>query len=124
MEENTSEFICQLCNYKTTNNTNWFRHIETNKHKRNGNLLPKDCSLCDYKAKNHWNLKMHYASVHSSIEERKKYKYYCNMCDLVFFCKVYYDKHNNGIKHKNIQKAKEYQNEIILKYKNEIVQII
>jgi hypothetical protein len=109
MENNIEEFYCHLCNYKTKNITNWFRHNETKKHKRNGNLLPKDCSLCDYKALNHWNLKMHYASVHSSREERQNYKYYCNTCDLVFFCEAYYNKHNDGIRHKNMLKAIEYQ---------------
>jgi hypothetical protein len=108
-----------LCDYRTKVITNWFRHNETKKHKRNGNLLPKDCSLCDYKATNHWNLKMHYASVHSSREERQNYKYYCNTCDLVFFCEAYYNKHNDGIRHKNMLKAIEYQLKINGIVKNE-----
>jgi hypothetical protein len=119
MENNIEEFYCHLCNFRTKNITNWFRHNETNKHKRNGNLLPKDCSLCDYKATNHWNLKMHHASVHSTLEERQNYKYYCNTCDLVFFCEAYYNKHNEGIRHKNILKAIELQLKINGIVKNE-----
>jgi hypothetical protein len=52
---------------------------------------------------------MHHASVHSTMEERQTYKYYCNTCDLVFFCEAYYNKHNEGIRHKNMLKAIEYQ---------------
>lgn len=123
MEENQNieQYNCPLCNYKTTNNAQWIRHNETKKHLRNGNLLPKKCSLCDYEALNHWNLKMHYASIHATIEEKKNHKYYCNTCDLVFFCKAYYDKHVNGLRHKNTLKALNYQvqvNEIAEKLNN------
>ena len=41
-------------------------------------------------------------SQHSTRDERAKNKYYCNICDTVFFCKLYMDKHTNGIKHKKI----------------------
>ena len=46
-------------------------------------------------------------------------KYYCNTCDLVFFCEAYYKKHNDGIRHKNILKAIELQLKINGIVKNE-----
>jgi hypothetical protein len=64
------------------------------------------------KQKNHWNLKMHHAAKHTTLEERKKYKYYCDTCDIVFFCEAYFIKHSNGIHHKNMIKALKYQSEI------------
>ena len=105
--------MCSVARYKVSLlivNIDWMQ---------DRNLLPKDCSLCDYKALNHWNLKMHYASVHSSREERQNYKYYCNTCDLVFFCEAYYKKHNEGIRHKNMLKAIELQLKINGIVKNE-----
>lgn len=39
---------------------------------------------------NHWNLKMHKLTQHSTLEERTKSKYYCNICDLVFFSQLYH----------------------------------
>lgn len=124
MDKEIIEFNCPLCNFTTTNKTNWFRHNETNKHKRKGTLLPKKCSICDFEAKNHWNLKMHHAAKHTTLEERKNYKYYCDTCDIVFFCEAYFIKHNNGIHHKNMIKAIIYQseiNKIVEEKKNDIV---
>ena len=40
-------------------------------------------------------------TVHSTMEERLKMKYYCNECDQVFFAPLYLDKHKTGIKHNN-----------------------
>jgi hypothetical protein len=48
---------------------------------------------------------MHVLKIHGTIEERSKQKYYCNVCDYVFFSKLYLDKHTNGIVHKNLVKA-------------------
>ena len=60
-----------------------------------------NCKNCDYIANNHWNLKMHYFSAHATKEERSKQKYYCEICDNVFFCEAYYKKHINGKRHIN-----------------------
>ncbi len=61
---------------------------------------PVKCDKCEYIGNNHWNLKLHILSQHSTIEERKKSKYYCASCDQVFFCKIYMERHNEGSKHK------------------------
>ena len=37
----------------------------------------------------------------STIEERKKQKYYCDVCDTVFFCKLYMETHMKEKKHTN-----------------------
>lgn len=34
MEQIKNELFCKSCNYKTTINTAWLKHIETEKHKR------------------------------------------------------------------------------------------
>lgn len=106
------EYFCEQCNYRTTHKAKYTLHLESNKHNRGGGLLPKKCSECDYEAFTHWNLKMHYAKVHSTKEEREKYKYYCPICDYVFFCSAYYKKHIEGIKHQ--QKVKDQHDEINL----------
>jgi hypothetical protein len=96
------KYNCEKCKYSTDTKLNWLYHLDSNKHKRGGKLLTDTCSECNYVATNHWNLKYHIASQHSTIEERKKQKYYCNICDTVFFCKLYMDKHNEGKKHKKM----------------------
>ena len=66
------------------------------------------CPHCDYIGANHWNLRMHYYSNHATKEERKQQKYYCEICDNVFFCSAYYNKHVNGKRHKNQLKTVEF----------------
>jgi len=48
---------------------------------------------------------MHKLKIHASVEERAKMKYYCKECDVVFFSKLYLDKHTDGKIHKNLIKA-------------------
>jgi hypothetical protein len=93
-------YNCESCDYHTNIKMNWALHLITDKHKRNGQKKPIKCDKCDYIGKNHWNLKLHILSQHSTIEERKKSKYYCTSCDQVFFCKIYMERHNEGSKHK------------------------
>ena len=50
--------------------------------------------------------------IHGSIEERKKQKYYCEICDVVFISKLFMDKHNSGKKHNNMLKSIQYVNDI------------
>ena len=82
------EIFCKLCNYKTTNRTYWLKHIESQKHLRNGEKKTTKCNLCDYESNTHWNIKVHKLQIHASSEERQKCKFYCNICDYVFFCKI------------------------------------
>jgi hypothetical protein len=93
-------YNCQECNYHTDIKMNWTVHLLTEKHKRNGLKKPISCDKCNYIGLNHWNLKLHKHSQHSTIEERKKSKYYCEYCDQIFICKIYMDRHNEGSKHK------------------------
>ena len=98
------KYICNVCNYYTNFPSEWLKHINTEKHKREGKHKEHKCTNCNYVSKTHWSLKLHILSQHSSKEERMKCKYYCNCCDQVFFCKQYYDTHMEGQKHKNISK--------------------
>ena len=108
------EFYCHLCDYRTSICTNWLKHVKTQKHLRNGKPKSSKCSLCDYETSSHWNLKLHILSQHSTIEEREKQKYYCEICDLVFFCSSYMNKHISGKIHKNKELCLKFQNEINL----------
>jgi len=107
MSELKEELFCKCCNYKTDRNYDWLKHIKSQKHLRNGEKKIKRCTLCEYETMTHWNLRMHTLTNHSTLEERVKEKYYCNLCDVVFFCKTYQDKHNTGKHHLTKLKVKE-----------------
>lgn len=96
---------CEPCNYTATRPSEWFIHIESEKHKRNGQAKTTVCDICNIIFKTHWIQKMHKLKIHATEEERAKMKYYCKECDLVFFSKLYLDKHINGKIHKNLVKA-------------------
>ena len=36
MTEETKEIYCKLCNYKTIRTNDWMKHINSQKHNRNG----------------------------------------------------------------------------------------
>ena len=63
------------------------------------------CENCNYTAKTNWNVKLHYLTNHSTIEERKTYKYYCEICDVVLLCEKYYVAHCESKKHKQLLEA-------------------
>jgi len=112
MEEVKKDFYCHLCEYKTSNCTNWLKHVKTQKHLRSGKPKISKCNMCNYESHSHWNVKLHVLSQHSTIEERMQQKYYCNTCDLVFFCSTYMNKHINGKIHKNRELCLKVQDEI------------
>jgi len=114
------EFYCYLCDYKTTISTDWLKHIKSKKHERSGQPKTTKCDLCDYSAASHWNIKQHMLTQHSTLEERKKCKYYCELCDIVFFCSAYKKKHDEGKRHKNYELCIKYQNELNERKKKEI----
>ena len=60
------------------------------------------CENCNYKANTNWNIKLHYLTNHSTMEERKTYKYYCEICDVVLLCEKYYVSHIESKKHKQL----------------------
>ena len=55
-----------------------------------GQKKSTSCDKCFYTSTSHWNIKIHNLYIHSTIEERKATKYYCETCDNVFLCSVYY----------------------------------
>ena len=116
-EEIKDEFYCYLCEYKTKKCSDWLKHQKTQKHLRNGKPKTTICSVCEFSTSTHWNLKLHVLSHHSTIEERRKYKHYCSVCDLVFFCSTYMNKHLNGKIHKNRELSQIIQKELDEKYK-------
>ena len=99
------DYFCEKCNFNATRPAEWLIHIETNKHKQDGKPKSKICNICNVEFKTHWINKMHQLKIHASVEERKKCKYYCSQCDLVFFSKLYLDKHSSGKIHTNLVKA-------------------
>lgn len=111
-EENKYKFNCIDCDYHTNRASFWLKHIECEKHKRKGKIKATICKFCNHQSLSHWNLKMHILSQHSTKEERTSSKFYCIICDQVFFCKLYLDNHNNGIKHKNMIKAIDALNQL------------
>ena len=106
MDDN-KELHCNLCNYKTKLTADWMKHIKSQKHQRNGEKKTTKCDICEYESNTHWNIKIHKLKIHSTPEERAKQKYYCSLCDVVFFCKAYQDKHLNGKVHMNKIKIQE-----------------
>ena len=74
--------------------------MNSKKHELGG--LPKstECDKCDYTCGSHWLLKRHLLTQHGTIDDRKKQKYYCDVCDYVFFTKLYLDNHLIGRNHK------------------------
>ena len=100
METNVYKYYCDTCNRGSNSNSDFLKHIKSKKHERGG-LKPKKCNICNYEYFNHWNLKQHILTQHSSIDERKKHRYYCEICDIVFFYKLYMEMHMKGKKHNN-----------------------
>jgi len=98
------KFTCSKCNYYTNKSSDFVKHHKTRKHLNNNNniIVVKEniCDICDIQFLNHWNYKIHMITNHASIEEKRKYKYYCEYCNIVLFCSLYYDKHISSKKHK------------------------
>ena len=92
---------CTCCDYKAKFQSEFNKHIKSQKHLRQGKKKDYKCESCDYTATTHWNLKMHMVLKHYTLEQKKELKYYCNMCDNITFSKLYYDNHINSTSHKN-----------------------
>ena len=115
--EDKKNFTCELCQFNTYKPSDWIKHIDTAKHKRNGAKKPRKCDICNMEFFSHWNLKYHNLTSHSTIEERQQQKYYCKDCDQVFFCSLYMDTHMNGRKHKTYVLALKLEDEFKNKLK-------
>ena len=99
--EETYKYSCDTRNYKTNVKASWKLHMISDKHMRNGEKKSTKCELCDYQTTSHWNVKLHMLTQHSTLEERKNHKYYCEICDTVFLRAVLLENHINGTKHAN-----------------------
>jgi hypothetical protein len=110
--ENQKKYYCDFCKYTTDFPSDWIKHCDTIKHQRLGKKISHKCQNCDYETKSKWNLKLHIMATHTTQEEKEKLKFYCKVCDQVFFCKLYSDKHNTGKKHSNKIKANELQEKV------------
>jgi hypothetical protein len=118
MSSTIKELFCECCNYKTNRNYDWIKHINSDKHQRNGEKKIHNCDQCEYTSSSTWNIKIHKLQIHATSEERSKQKYYCNLCDYVFFCKKYLDKHNIGKHHQTKLKIKLSLEELATKNNN------
>jgi len=109
-EKNGKYKICETCNFKTLSTSALIKHLETNKHKNKLNPISTKCKYCEYDGKNKWNLNLHMKSQHSNIEDKDNVKYYCKLCDTIFFSEKYLLKHNEGKKHNNNIKLNQLMN--------------
>jgi len=113
----TCKYSCESCNFKTNAKLSFQSHLLSEKHKRNGQN--RKCEYCYYESTSPWNLKIHIILKHLSIDEKRKQKYYCDICDNMFLCSLYYEKHIDGKKHKNnVKLAKEKAEKKELECKN------
>jgi protein-arginine kinase activator protein McsA len=87
---------CKLCDYTPKSIAEWYKHLSTKKHKRDGKKTSTTCTICEITFSNHWLVK----------------KYYCDFCDVVFFAKIYHDNHFKGKKHNNRIKLKDSIDEV------------
>jgi hypothetical protein len=101
MSISNNDLYCKLCDYSARCISDWYIHISSKKHERDGKKVSTECIICNITFSNHWLVKKHYLNHHATKEERSKQKYYCSVCDIVFFAKLYHDNHFKGIRHKN-----------------------
>lgn len=101
------KYHCEYCNYYSNFNSEWLKHLQSQKHQRYGEKKSKKCNICDYEATSHWNIKIHVLSQHSTIDEKKQHKYYCEICEQIFFSSKHFNAHVSGKKHENVMKIKE-----------------
>ena len=94
---------CETCNLICQSPSKWLKHINTEKHKRQGIKINfYKCDKCDYGHKNKNNYNIHMIVTHGTPEEKKlKSKHYCDDCNLAFFATLYYNKHIDSKKHFN-----------------------
>ena len=97
---NNFKYYCEKCNHGSNSNSDFLKHIKSNKHIRGG-LKQKICLECNRECFNHWNLKQHNLTQHSTLEEREKgFKYYCKICDYGSISKDLFERHLNTDRHK------------------------
>ena len=110
INEKSLKLYCDKCKFQSKGPAQWLKHIESEKHKRDGEKKTKICLICNKTFSNHFTYKIHNLSTHVSKEERMKHKYYCNICDYVFISELYYLQHCKGVIHLNRNKVLELLN--------------
>jgi len=94
------KFYCAACKYGCDNNSTYKKHISSQVHARGGQKKIYKCDACDYTTSiSLWNCKMHFISKHATKEVRAQQKYYCDVCDVVFFSPLYLNAHNKILSH-------------------------
>jgi hypothetical protein len=116
------KYYCEKCNYgthfkncieahnkSTLHLTGQRKKREVIKKEKKGRTIVS-CEECDFKTTNVCNMLSHKLNHHSSIEDRKKkFKYYCDVCDFGAFAETIYNNHFMTQKHKNFVKRKNMQ---------------
>ncbi len=104
---------CDKCNFKASMPSEFLRHLNSKKHIRGGvrvNEIKYKCDKCDYNTNSPYHIKIHNVRVHGTSEEKKaRCPYYCEICNVGFFAKLFNDKHFNSKLHKNMVEIKRIQ---------------
>lgn len=104
-------YKCDECNFTAITPSNFLKHLTSDKHKRHGEKKINKCDKCEYVSNSIYNYNVHIVTQHGSTEEKKeKCPFYCDICDVGFFSKIFYDKHINSKNHENLKLIKEIQN--------------
>jgi len=112
MTEDNYKFYCEKCNYGTNLKHLILQHNETELHKtgERGKKPIKEkeifkCTECNFESMNKNNFITHKLNNHSTKKERKKeFKYYCETCDFGVFTESSFEKHNETLRHKRLNK--------------------
>ena len=99
--ENKKKFYCETCKYTAIYLSEFNKHLISNRHKRGGLPIDYKCTTCEYVGLNKWNLTMHQATTHYTVEQKKELKFYCEVCDCVCFSALYYNTHLSSSLHKS-----------------------
>lgn len=103
-------YKCEECNFKAITPSNFLKHLTSEKHKRHGEKKVNKCDKCEYVSNSIYNYNVHVITQHGTTEEKKeKCPFYCDICDVGFFSKIFYDKHINSKNHSNLKLIKEIQ---------------
>jgi hypothetical protein len=113
MESPENKLYCKCCQYQAKFPSEFNKHLLSKKHARQGKKKDYSCTECEYVATTHWNLKIHHATKHMTLEQKKALKYYCIICNSVTFSQMYYNQHVNSTMHKNNVILSENKNGII-----------
>jgi hypothetical protein len=117
---------CDCCNFNAHSPTEWIKHVKTDKHKRKGAKLSDNlvCGACGLISNNTFNHTVHQILVHGTPDDRRtKAKFYCEDCDIGFFCKLYHDKHILSKRHLNMVEYNKLINEAKMETVSELIEI-